>query len=66
MTDFTVQDFITALARHLRTHAIPFTRGDLIAFVESCWVLIDDNPDLAHWCQQFRERLAACQADASY
>jgi hypothetical protein len=57
----TPDEFTKALARYLRTHAIPFTRGDLIAFVESCWVLIDDNPDLAYWCQAFRERLAAAR-----
>jgi hypothetical protein len=60
----TPAEFVRALESHLRTHAIPFTRGDLIVFVESAWPLVEDNPDLAHWCQQFRERLAACQAGA--
>jgi hypothetical protein len=58
----TPAEFTKSLERHLRTHGIPFARGDLIAFVESAWSLIEDNPDLAYWCQAFRERLAACRA----
>ena len=54
--------FVRALERHLRTHAVPFTRGDLIAFVESAWVLIEDQPDVIRWCEEFRARLAACPA----
>jgi hypothetical protein len=40
----------------LRTHTVPFERAELIAFVESAWSLIEDRPDVAHWCQAFRER----------
>jgi hypothetical protein len=52
-------DFLAALERHLHTHAVPFTRAELIAFVESSWPLIEDRLDLTHWCEQFRARLAA-------
>jgi hypothetical protein len=54
----TPADFLTALESHLRTHAIPFARAELIAFVESSWPLIADNPDVVDWC----ERLAATPA----
>ena len=62
MTDFTPADFLAALERHLRTHAVPFMRAELIAFVESSWPLIEDQPDVVTWCQAFRERLAGAAA----
>jgi hypothetical protein len=33
----------------------PFSRAALIAFVESSWELIDDNSDVAYWCDRFCE-----------
>jgi hypothetical protein len=58
----TPADFLRMLERHLRTHAVPFTRAELIAFVESSWPLIEDRPDVATWCAAFRERLAGAPA----
>src|SRR5262249_21182811 len=55
----TPTEFVRALERHLRSHFIPFTRQDVIVFVESCWPLVEDNPHLVHWCQAFRERPAS-------
>jgi hypothetical protein len=60
----TPAEFTKSLERHLRTHGIPFARGDLIAFIEACWPLVEDRPEIAYWCERYRERLAARQAGA--
>ena len=34
---------------------LPFSRAAAIAFVESCWELIDDDPDVWYWSDRFAE-----------
>jgi hypothetical protein len=58
----TPADFLAALERPLQLHAVAFTRADLIAFVESAWPLMVDNPAVTYWCGQFRARLAMAPA----
>ncbi len=53
----TPTDFFHMLESILQQRRIPFSRAAAIAFVESCWELIDDNPDVWYWS----ERIAECQ-----
>jgi hypothetical protein len=41
----TPTDFLQLLETVLRQRRVPLSRAAAIAFVESCWELIDDNPD---------------------
>jgi len=34
---------------------VPFVRAAAIAFVESCWELIADDPDVWNWSERFVE-----------
>jgi hypothetical protein len=42
-------DFLHSLEEVLRQRHLQFSRAAAIAFVESCWELIDDNPDAWYW-----------------
>jgi hypothetical protein len=41
---------------------VSFSRSAAIAFVESCWELIDDDPDVWFWSECFIESSAAISA----
>ncbi len=48
-------DFLHLLESVLRQRRLPFSRATAIAFTESCWELIDDNPDAWYWAERFVE-----------
>ena len=52
-------DFLPLLESTLRQRRLPFSRAAAIAFVESCWELIDDDPDVWFWSERFVETGAA-------
>jgi hypothetical protein len=41
----TPSDFLTQLESILQHRRVSFSRAAAIAFVESCWELIEDDPD---------------------
>jgi hypothetical protein len=49
----TPQDFVAALERHVQLHGVPFSRADVQAFVESCWLLIEEDARPERWCAEF-------------
>jgi hypothetical protein len=51
----TAAQFLQALEQVLRQRRLPFSRAAAIAFVESCWQLIDDDPDVWFWSDRFAE-----------
>jgi hypothetical protein len=51
----TPEAFLHALEQVLRQRRLPFSRAAAIAFVESCWELIDDDPDVWFWSERFTE-----------
>ena len=58
----TPTDFLHLLEDVLRQRRLPFSRGAAIAFVESCWELIDDNPDAWYWSERICETNGAVNA----
>ena len=48
-------DFLHSLESVLRQRRLPFSRAAAIAFVESRWELIDDDPDAWIWSERFVE-----------
>jgi hypothetical protein len=55
----TQAEFLGTLEEVLLQRRISFSRAAVIAFVESCWPLIEDNPDPWHWSACFVETGAA-------
>jgi hypothetical protein len=51
----TPSDFLHSLESALQHRRVAFTRAAAIAFVESCWELIDDSPDVFYWSERFIE-----------
>jgi len=51
----TPSDFLTSLESVLQHRRVAFSRADAIAFVESCWELIADDPDVWEWSERFIE-----------
>jgi hypothetical protein len=51
----TPADFLQALESVLQHRRVPFSRAAAIAFVESCWELIADDPDVWYWSERFIE-----------
>lgn len=51
----TQHEFFQSLESILRKRRIGFCRGAAIVFVQSCWGLIEDNPDLHYWADRFIE-----------
>ena len=49
----TPADFLQALERILQHRRIALSRAATIAFVESCWELIADDPDVERWADLF-------------
>ncbi len=54
----TPADFLPVLEAALRQRRVPFSRAAAIAFVESCWELIEDDPDVWEWSERFVEASA--------
>jgi hypothetical protein len=46
-------DFLAQLETALQSRGTPFSRAALIAFVDSCWPWILDNPDVELWAAKF-------------
>jgi hypothetical protein len=51
----TPADFLRSLESVLQSRRVPFSRAAAIAFVESCWELIEDDPDVWEWSNRFIE-----------
>ncbi len=52
-------DFLSSLESVLQNPRVAFSRATAIIFVESCWELIADDPDVWYWSEQFIEAGAA-------
>jgi hypothetical protein len=48
-------DFLQLLESVLQYRRVAFSRTAAIAFVESCWELIADVPDVWYWSERFQE-----------
>ena len=51
----TQANFLELLERDLQLSGVPFERAALTAFIESAWVLIEDDPDVDRWANAFLE-----------
>jgi hypothetical protein len=51
----TPSDFLHSLESVLQHRRVRFDRAAAIAFVESCWELIADDPDVWYWSERFVE-----------
>jgi hypothetical protein len=51
----TPTDFLASLESALQHRRVAFSRAAAIVFVESCWELIADNPDVWYWSERFIE-----------
>jgi hypothetical protein len=51
----TQADFLASLESALQHRRVTFSRAAAIAFVESCWELIADDPDVWEWSERFVE-----------
>jgi hypothetical protein len=49
----TPTDFLQSLESVLQHRRVAFSRAAAIAFVESCWQLIEDDPDVWFWSERF-------------
>jgi hypothetical protein len=47
--------FLRSLESVLQHRRIVFSRAEAIVFVESCWELIVDEPDVWFWAERFVE-----------
>jgi hypothetical protein len=45
--------FLRCLESVLQHRRVAFSRAAAIAFVESCWELIADDPDVWYWSERF-------------
>jgi hypothetical protein len=57
----TPADFLPVLEAELRSRPVAFDAGELLAFVEGAWSLIQDDPDPVRWAEEF---LAAWRGEA--
>jgi len=46
-------EFLSDLEACLRSRFAVWDRGELLAFVESCWPLCEDHPDPAFWAAEY-------------
>jgi hypothetical protein len=46
-------EFLAALESELQQRGRPFSRADVLAFVEACWPLVADDPSPARWAAEF-------------
>jgi hypothetical protein len=61
----TPTDFLHLLEEVFRQRRLPFSRAAAIAFVESCWTLIGDEPDVWYWSERFVEAQGAVSTVAA-
>lgn len=54
-TLMTPSEFLQSLESVLQHRRVVFSRAAAIAFVESCWELIADDPDVSYWSERFIE-----------
>jgi hypothetical protein len=54
-TNMNPQEFLASMENILQHRRIAFERAAAIAFVESCWELIEDEPDVWFWSERFVE-----------
>jgi hypothetical protein len=47
--------FLAALERTLRYRGVPFSRGDLMAFVLAAWPGVEEPVDVERWAGEFLE-----------
>jgi hypothetical protein len=52
----TPADFLQSLESVLQHRRVTFTSAAALAFVESCWELIADEPDVWYWSDRFMEQ----------
>src|SRR5262249_48618687 len=50
-----IQEFVEALERELRSHRVAFGRWQLLAFVAGAWPWARENPDVGRWAREFCE-----------
>jgi hypothetical protein len=48
-------DFLQSLESTLQLRGVPFNRAELQSFVESSWLLIQENPDVMFWSRKIVE-----------
>jgi hypothetical protein len=51
--------FLLSLEQELHLLGIPHDRGALLAWIESAWPLIEDDPDVGRWAGEYAEATAA-------
>lgn len=66
MNPLSAAGFLAMLESALQHRRVAFSRAAAIAFVESCWELIDDNPDVDNWADRFCETGAVEVPCSSY
>jgi hypothetical protein len=49
----TKPDFLAALESELQQRGRPFSRADVLAFVEAAWPLVEDDPSPGRWAGEF-------------
>ncbi len=54
----TRDEFLSALRIDLRLHGVPFDPVDLRAWLDACWPLIAEEPDVLRWSEAYQEQLA--------
>lgn len=57
----TPTDFLPSLEQELHLLGVPHDRGDLVAWLDSVWPLVEDDPDVGRWAREYAE---AVQAEA--
>jgi hypothetical protein len=55
----TPAEFLQPIEEVLRQRRVSFSRAAAIVFVESCWPLIEDDPDPWRWPECFIEAVAS-------
>ena len=62
----TPTDFLHSLESVLQHRPVAFSRAAAIAYVESCWELIADDPDVWTWSDRFMECSTAEEIQGQY
>jgi hypothetical protein len=57
MNPQTPADFARSLESSLQARHVRFSHAALIAFVESSWPWIEDDPDVDYWCERFLDSM---------
>jgi hypothetical protein len=56
-------DFLAALEAELQARGRPFSRADVLAFVEACWPLIEETPVIGYWASEFSTTVLSGTSD---